>query len=194
MDPAFHQFHLVGGSALSLQLGHRQSLDLDFFSSQNFGPQLITNLENYGKVRVISTLENTIEAEVNKTKVFLMYFGYPLYEELVVAEGIRMAGVIDIGLMKLICLHSRNTKKDIIDLFFIDREVLPLEKLLTIFEDHFPEESFNQYSSAKELLNPDRLEEQPLPKMVREVDWEEAYQLVSTKMATHLARSDLGLT
>jgi hypothetical protein len=35
-DPAFKEFVLVGGTALALQLGHRKSIDIDFFSAKVF--------------------------------------------------------------------------------------------------------------------------------------------------------------
>jgi hypothetical protein len=33
-DPLFMGYRLVGGTSLALQLGHRQSIDLDFFGQQ----------------------------------------------------------------------------------------------------------------------------------------------------------------
>jgi len=182
----FNNFYLVGGTALALQLGHRKSGDLDFFSRTEFEASLTKELEKYGKTNVIVATTNTIEVKINSTRLFFMFFGYPLYKKIQKKEEIRIANPIDIGLMKLMCLTSRQTKKDIIDLYFIDREVILLEDLLEILDKHIPEESFNKYSAAKELLNPDKFGEQPMPVMLKEVKWEEAYELVSAKITNYL--------
>jgi|GEM_PF-2376637 len=42
VSPDFlNRFYLSGGTALSLQIGHRKSEDLDFFSQKSFDPQLL---------------------------------------------------------------------------------------------------------------------------------------------------------
>jgi hypothetical protein len=41
-DPVFEAFHLVGGTALALQIGHRTSIDIDFFSRESFDAGSIT--------------------------------------------------------------------------------------------------------------------------------------------------------
>ena len=185
-DENFKNFHLVGGTALALQLGHRKSKDLDFFSPIKFESVLTKELTRYGKTKVITATTNTIETEINNTRVFFMFFGYPLYKEMIKENEIKMADPIDIGLMKLMCLTSRQTKKDIVDLYFIDKEIIPLEQLLKIIDRHIPEESFNKYSAAKELLDPDKLQNQPMPKMIKELNWKETYEVVSTKIAHYL--------
>lgn len=45
--PAFEHFRLVGGTALSLQLGHRMSVDLDFFSDVAYGIIDFGGIEDY---------------------------------------------------------------------------------------------------------------------------------------------------
>ncbi|MET0636938.1 MAG: nucleotidyl transferase AbiEii/AbiGii toxin family protein [Chitinophagaceae bacterium] len=36
-SPVFQPFRLVGGTSLSLQLGHRESVDIDFFTNADYG-------------------------------------------------------------------------------------------------------------------------------------------------------------
>ncbi len=176
----------MGGTALALQLGHRKSKDLDFFSPIKFEAALVENLITWGEHRIITATTNTIEAEIDNTRLFFMFFGYPLYKNIKKESGVRMADPIDIGIMKLMCLTSRQTKKDIIDLYFIDREITPLEELLKIIDKHIPEESFNKFSAAKELLNPDKLDNQPMPVMLKDVQWEKAYNNIAGKIENHL--------
>ncbi len=176
-------FYLVGGTALSLILGHRMSVDLDFFSSQEFSYSLIDRI---GKpFEPISIHNNSIECFIDKTKVFFFYFAFPRYKELLSIESIRMANPLDIGLMKLLALQGRCTKKDIIDLYFIDSQIISLEKLLEIFNDFYPKERINTYESIKTLLVPKILNSQPDPIILKKkeyVSWEHCFLYVSRKI------------
>lgn len=51
--PALQNFTLVGGTSLALQIGHRKSIDLDFFTTQPFKPdELILLLNNKYSIQV----------------------------------------------------------------------------------------------------------------------------------------------
>lgn len=45
----FNNFRLVGGTALSLQIGHRESIDIDLFSDSEYGTLDFNAIENYLK-------------------------------------------------------------------------------------------------------------------------------------------------
>ena len=183
-NSAFKDFYLAGGTALTLQIGHRTSVDLDLFSSTEFKSGLVNKLED--KYQTISLSDNSIEVSIDSNKVFFFYFAFPLYKPIIIQDGLRLADPIDIGLMKLLALQGRSLKKDIIDLYYIDQEILPLEKLLLIFEKQYPKESFNAYSSIKTLLDKEELEPQPMPQMKEPFDWNKAFQLVSSKLIKHI--------
>ncbi|MBN1331907.1 nucleotidyl transferase AbiEii/AbiGii toxin family protein [Candidatus Dojkabacteria bacterium] len=176
-------FYLVGGTALSLQIGHRESIDLDLFSQEEFPSNLVDNIEDQS---VIRKFDNSIETTIHSTKVFLFNFNYPLYEPLVEINGIRLANPIDIGLMKLLALQGRTTKKDIIDLYFIDKEIISLEKLLTIFEDHYPKESFNSYQSFKAVIDKNQVNSEPDPSMLEPINWAASFEIVQNKINQHI--------
>lgn len=179
----FKNFYLAGGTALALQLGHRKSEDLDLFSAKEFKSNIVVKLKDY---KVISLGDNSIEIAIGKTKLFFFYFAFPLFKDIIHVEKLRMADPVDIGLMKLLALQGRTCKKDIMDLFFIDKNVIPLQELLEIFEQHFPKESFNSYSSIKTLLDPNQLSKTPTPKMIEAVSWQDAYNLVQAKVMKHI--------
>lgn len=181
---SFKQFYLAGGTALSLQVGHRESIDLDFFTDQDFSTSLLTKFPK--DYEVIRLHDNSIEVFSEKTKVMFFRFAFPLFNDLKNFGNITMAHPIDIGLMKLLALQGRTTRKDIIDLYFIDQEVIKLEELLDLFEKKYPQESFNSYDSLRQLFNIEQLEAQPMPKMFREVEWEECQKVVSEKVVRHI--------
>ncbi|MBD3280391.1 hypothetical protein GF389_02610 [Candidatus Dojkabacteria bacterium] len=182
-NPKLKNFYLVGGTSLALQIGHRESIDLDLFSQEEFPANM---LDNYKAQQVITKFGNSIETIIQGTKVFLFNFNYKLYKPLKTINSLRLADPIDIGLMKLLALQGRTTKKDIIDLYFIDKKVLPLEELLQIFEDFYPKDSFNSYQSFKMLIDREKIEGEPDPKMLEPINWNACFEIVQNKIGTHI--------
>jgi len=183
-SPGFKSFYLVGGTALALQLGHRISNDLDLFCSKEFKTNITKQLDF--KYRVVSLHNNSIELFVENTKFFFFYFTFPRVHKIIKKEGVKLADPIDIGLMKLLALQGRTSKKDIVDLYFIDQKVMPLAKLLDHFERKYPKESFSSYDSFKSFFNIDKVE--PMPKLLIKVHWDECLELVENKITEHLKK------
>ena len=80
-------FFLVGGTALAIQLGHRQSIDLDFFTRQPFDGQSVidslNDLAGIASLRVVGRAENTLNLNIDDVKVDIIRYRYDLLEELV---------------------------------------------------------------------------------------------------------------
>ncbi|MBU0975914.1 MAG: nucleotidyl transferase AbiEii/AbiGii toxin family protein [Patescibacteria group bacterium] len=180
----YDNFYLAGGTSLALQIGHRKSIDLDFFSPQEFKSSIIHSFGQ--KYEITSLHDNSIELTSKNTRLFFFFFAFPLYKKIVVKENIRLAHPIDIGLMKLLALQGRTAKKDIIDLYFLNKYIIRLGALLKIFEKHYPKESFNSYDSLKTLLDPAVLETQPMPVMLKKCTWKKCYDLVKEKVSNHI--------
>lgn len=184
-DNNFEQFYLVGGTALALYLGHRKSIDLDYFSQTNFPANILDNLE--GEKNFLSKFPGSVECICNEVKLMFFYFAYPRTKKLRVVESIRLADPIDIGLMKLLALTGRVSKKDIIDLYFIDNQIIKIGELFEIYQKTYPKGAFNIYSSVKQLLNKEELDTQPDPIMlVNDYNWEEVYLNVEQKLVSAL--------
>ncbi len=180
----FNDFYLVGGTALALQIGHRISVDLDLFTNKEFSSNIIESIKN--DVKILSLSDNSIEIVKNDTKLFFFYFNFKKYKELKTIGNIRLADPVDIGLMKLLALQGRTSRKDMIDLYFLDKKIIELEELLKIFETHYPKESFNSYSSLKTLFDMNEFINQPMPKMIEEAEWDEVVDTVTEKVARHI--------
>ena len=120
-DAFFEPFFLVGGTALALQIDHRLSIDLDFFSIQPFDNQQLEGYlnEQYGfNTDYVAT--NTLKGFVQNVKVDFITHAYPLVRPLLKEEGLALASLEDIGAMKLNAIaHSGNRQKDFYDLFFL---------------------------------------------------------------------------
>jgi len=98
-------FFLVGGTALAIQIGHRRSIDLDFFTREAFDPDRI--LESLSAtlppdgIIVGGRAAHTLSLTLSGVKVDLIRYGYPLLEPLVQADGYTLLALPDIAALKL---------------------------------------------------------------------------------------------
>ncbi|WP_395077455.1 nucleotidyl transferase AbiEii/AbiGii toxin family protein [Flavobacterium sp.] len=68
--PSFSNFYLVGGTSLSLQMGHRNSIDIDLFGKVEIDVALFTNLlNNFGKTEVLKSSKNILITDIAGIKV-----------------------------------------------------------------------------------------------------------------------------
>jgi len=132
--PFASRFYLAGGSALALRLGYRVSVDLDFFSDidevgDDTRAEIVAAFKQSRAAEVLENVFGNLLMEVEGTPVGFFSYGYPLLEPPAEVLGVRVAGLLDIGMMKLDALISRGARKDFYDLYFIARQI-PLEEML----------------------------------------------------------------
>lgn len=168
-------FYLAGGTALALQYGHRQSVDLDFFTEKNISTApLVKKLEGAGKFEITNQEKNTLEGILNGVKLSFMTFPYPLQQPPLLFHGaIRLAHPLDIGLMKLGAVTGRNTKKDFIDLYLIlEREQLALRQLVERLAKQFAPTTYDPYHLYKALSYFAEADKENMPKMIQKISWD----------------------
>src|ERR1700761_2446759 len=77
-DPALENFVLAGGTALSLQLGHRKSIDLDFFSVSPFNYREVGKyLTDNHKASEIVASRNTVHMHIGDVRTSFIAHQYP---------------------------------------------------------------------------------------------------------------------
>ncbi|WP_449436196.1 nucleotidyl transferase AbiEii/AbiGii toxin family protein [Pedobacter steynii] len=97
-DELLKAFFLVGGTALSLQIGHRISIDLDLFTLVSFDDnQMLSDLEDKYKFQSDYQSKNTLKGEIGGVKVDLITHNYPLVKPLLNFDNVRMASLDDIA-------------------------------------------------------------------------------------------------
>lgn len=155
------EFYLAGGTGLALQLGHRRSVDFDFFSQQSgLGMNVRTWFSNHPGFVLRDADADTVHAELDSTKVsFIGAYRYPRVEPSVNVEGLTLAGVADIGLMKLLAITHRATIRDYIDLAAILRDRVSLETLLQLSIKKYGNR-FNRMVPLKALVSFQDLDEE----------------------------------
>ena len=119
-------FYLAWWTALALQIGHRQSIDFDFFILEDINTEklYIEILKKFKGEDIIKTFEenNTLYIEFNRVKISFMTYKYPLLEDLIKTDYLNIVSQIDIWCMKLWAIQNRATNKDYVDLFYIFKE------------------------------------------------------------------------
>lgn len=172
-QPFSRRFYLAGGTALSLQIGHRRSVDFDFFSATDEVNEKVRNEITVGvssfSTQIIESVGGNLLMLVDGIRVGFFGYGYPLVAEPLLCENIFLAALEDIGLMKCDALISRGSRKDFYDLFFISKNV-SLEALLSLGEKKYPLfrdfplmvlESMTLFDNADHDVQPDLFETIP---------------------------------
>lgn len=136
--PYLSAFNLVGGTALSLQIGHRKSIDLDLFSKEEFdGAALLENLEkNFQEIDVLTRAKGTLLTRIQGVKVDFLRFNYPTIRPLRIENQIRLLTPEDIAPMKFDAIAGRGKKKDFYDLYFL-LEKMTLPQMLDLHHEKF---------------------------------------------------------
>lgn len=148
-----HQAVLAGGTGLALQIGHRLSEDLDFFTGKSFTTEsVIDDFRRSGlPFKLISEEEGSITLDFNGIKVSLFRYRYPFLDKPVLLKGITVAGLLDIASMKVIAISQRGTKRDFADLYCILRNI-PFHLIAAHVVKRFGPERINPVHIGKSLV------------------------------------------
>ena len=186
--PELSAFQLVGGTALSLQYGHRLSVDLDLFSLKEFETQfIVTSLEKYFPNFTYRNITNPIGlfGYIGNIKVdFIKYHHYPTIETLKEIQGIRFMSTPDIIAMKVNAVLKRGTKKDLWD-------IAELLKYYSIkdFIDFYQQKFHSQQlliSIPQALTYFDDAEETEAPVSLKGQTWESVKKFIQQKVRDYL--------
>ena len=140
-------FYLAGGTGIALQIGHRDSIDFDFFSKKEFDTKkLFINLKAIFKNHsLLKTQEdkNTLSILIDKEiRCSFFSYKYPLLNKTIDEENFRIASLEDIACMKCSAITSRASVKDYIDLYFLFKKI-PIEKILQAITKKLPDLDIN---------------------------------------------------
>ena len=168
-------WYLAGGTALALQVGHRESVDLDFFTvRKSFREEHIEQLLlKAGKWK--STLRDigTVYGELNGAK--MSFIAYPFFhprKARVCYESVAMVTPPDTAVMKIIAISQRGRKRDFLDLYWLCNNGEVLGEVLRRVIRQYPQKH-NIPHLLKSLAYFDDAEEDPMPKLFFKASWRE---------------------
>ena len=141
-------FGLVGGTAIAILIGHRESIDFDLFTEKPFDNQKISNRikekEEIEQILVDSKEEFTIV--IKGVKITFLYYPYNIRFDEKFERNIKLPNILTLGAMKAYALGRRAKWKDYVDLYFITKKYNGIgkivEKAREIFGKEFNEKIF----------------------------------------------------
>ena len=180
-EPIFEPFRLVGGTSLSLQMGHRMSVDIDLFTDNEYGSvdykairEFLENKYPYCSSRNLENVAFGTYFEVGNSKDDFvkidLYYTDDFIEKPIIIEDIRMATANEIIAMKLDVVLRGGRKKDFWDLhYFID--TISLEEMISLFKKRYPyNDDFTKIK--KQLVNFEIADTEFEPICLLEKTWE----------------------
>lgn len=181
------KFYLAGGTALALHLGHRRSIDFDFFARRIFDESgLIDELGTSARFRLEKKSPQSAIGMLNDTKISFLGYPYPLLSPPRKIKNIRVAGVMDIACMKIDAIASRGTKRDFIDLYCVAKNIMPLTIILKNYKAKYAALNINMLHIKKSLVYFADAERDPMPHMITPIIWSD----VKTFFLQELIRLD----
>ena len=177
--PFASRFYLAGGTALALRLGHRRSVDLDFFSgTEEIGQKTrdeILNAFSSLNPEALEAVEGNLLLVLRDMHVGFFGYSYPLLAPTDSVEGVALAATVDIGLMKLDALINRGSRKDFYDLFFILQQI-PLPKLLILGRTKYPYARDFELMAMESLVLFDNADRDLQPQLLTNIIWDQVKQ------------------
>jgi len=147
--PELAEFNLAGGTSMALQVGHRESVDLDLFGNRPFeAEEILEAVSVCGDVKILHRTKNILILNIEEVKVDVVNYKYELLKGPLVVDQIRLISLEDIGAMKLAAITGRGKKRDFFDLYFLLQK-FSLNELLHFYKDKYPDG--NEWLVARSL-------------------------------------------
>jgi len=175
--PELQGLRLVGGTALALQYGHRQSVDLDFFGTPAVSQDdIIAMLGTMGDMRVYNRTSKILQAVLRGVKVDVVdYSQYNWIDEPTQDNGLLLASPKDIAAMKINAVEGRGTRKDFVDVYALLQHY-PLSELLSFYSQKYP--NFSIFRALLSLTYFDDAEQQAMPMMFDYTPWDDMKRII----------------
>jgi hypothetical protein len=145
-------FGLVGGTAIALYIGHRESIDFDLFSNEPFENQKIRR-----KIVDFGTYPRVIRDEIGQYTFFIgnvqmtfFEYPYPIDFSRPFEDIVRIPNLLTLAAMKIFALGRRAKWKDYVDLYFILKDFHSFEEISQKAKELFGEE-FNERIAREQL-------------------------------------------
>jgi Nucleotidyl transferase AbiEii toxin, Type IV TA system len=174
-------FALAGGTSLALRIGHRISVDLDFFTPAAFDTATLASQLGIGPESITGQAEGTLQVRINHVKVELLRHAYPRLAADEVIQGIRMWSLEDLAAMKLSAVANRGSKKDFFDLAALLPR-FPLQDMIGLYQAKYRPASIMMV--VRSLAWFDDADAEPDPISLREDSWQVVKDQISSAIRT----------
>jgi predicted nucleotidyltransferase component of viral defense system len=187
--PELQNFYLVGGTALALRFGHRLSVDLDLFSTDDFEMNHIIGVveTNFPQVTYKESDSNIgFFCSINEVKVDLVkHHHFSLIRNPEEIEGIRMFSTQDIIAMKIAAILRRAQQKDFFDLVELLKHY-PLQSCIDFYHEKYPSQQL-AISIPYAISYFDDAENSPTPVSLNGQTWTGVKKFIQAQVREYLS-------
>jgi Nucleotidyl transferase AbiEii toxin, Type IV TA system len=185
-----HDFYLAGGTAIAIQLGHRRSLDLDWFTAEKIRDPhvLVEELRRTGvNFEARDVADGTLHGLAGGMNLSFLEYRYPALAAHTEWQeyGCRLASLTDLACMKLSAIGGRGSKKDFVDLLALGRK-FSLDQMLSFYREKFNNQDIGH--TLVSLSYFDDADEEEMPQMYWDVQWEDAKRTIEEWVREYLQR------
>jgi len=171
---AQQQFYLGGGTALALLLGHRQSVDFDWFTEKPMGDplHLSQNIREGGIPLVPERIEKgTLHGTISGVRVSFLEYRYSLLKPCLPLNDFAcsLASLEDLACMKLSAIAQRGARKDFIDLYALGTTHFSLQDMVQWYQRKYVVQDIGHMLYSLVYFD-DALRER-MPRMHWDTDW-----------------------
>ncbi len=167
-------FYLGGGTAVAIHLGHRKSVDLDWFTNESIpDPMMLAQELRDHKInfKTEQIARGTLHGTINNVRISFIEFRYSLLKKLALLNTFKcsLASLEDLASMKLSAVAQRGAKKDFVDIYAIGIKHLPLNNNVILLSKKFHVKDIAHVLYG--LVYFDDAEKEKMPEMLWKVDW-----------------------
>lgn len=169
-DSKLHDFNLAGGTALSLYMGHRKSIDLDLFSTSEFNvSDLEEHLISEYDFKSEYSAKNTLKGTIKGVKVDCISIFSKLCKPIREYGNIRLYSPEDISAMKMLAIADNGSRlKDFIDIAYLS-SYYSLNDMLDFAEEKYPNK--NRIVLEKSIIFFEDIEDDNIELMKGNYNW-----------------------
>jgi predicted nucleotidyltransferase component of viral defense system len=173
-------FALAGGTSLALQIGHRQSIDLDFFSPAIFNvKELEITLAGDSEInfQFINSNSRMLFCYINNIKCDFVNEPATLINPFLSVDKVHYFSVEDIAAMKMHTICGRGKKKDFFDIYAL-LQIFTWKDLLNFFKKKYSDDQL--YFLWRSIIYFEDADQDPDIKGLKPFDknWEEIKAII----------------
>lgn len=178
------KWYLAGGTALALQMGHRVSVDLDFF----------TTLTDFKTTQLVNHFKGTDwqSTDIDRGTVYgillgakVSFIAYPFFVPTAPPHrygSVRVLDARDIAVMKIIAISQRGRKRDFFDLYWYVKNCEPLVDIMHRLKLQYPTVAHDYHHIIKSLVYFADAENDPMPKINFIANWKQVKKFFMSEM------------
>jgi hypothetical protein len=180
-------YYLGGGTAVAIQLGHRRSVDFDWFTSELL-PDPLRLAAALGQEKIPfatgQVARGTLYGSAYRVQVSFLEYAYPLLKPVFNWKEYNcpLASLADLACMKLAAIAQRGSKKDFVDIYALGQETFSLTDMLAFYRRKYDVQDIGHILYGLSYF--DQADKERMPRMIWNVDWKDIRKTVQLWVKT----------